>query len=242
MSDLIQANYRLLRVLPRFGIHLGFGDKSVAEVCRAQGVSMELFLLVCNISTFDDFLPDTAMFKGIDVEDIVLFLQNSHKYYLEQRIPEIRENLSSLEEGPVTSSARILDRFFNDYRNEVEAHFEYEEQTVFPYIRGLVHGVHTEGYSIEQFEENHSNIEDKLEDLKNILIKYLPGEVPAEEINRTLVGKIPSEAELSAFAKQVSDKIPEIAGIRPTTKYKQPVCQKLCERVLRELLGGEKIG
>ena len=61
MSDLIQANYRLLRVLPRFGIHLGFGDKSVAEVCRAQGVSMELFLLVCNISTFDDFLPDTAM-------------------------------------------------------------------------------------------------------------------------------------------------------------------------------------
>ena len=88
MSDLIQANYRLLRVLPRFGIHLGFGDKSVAEVCRAQGVSMELFLLVCNISTFDDFLPDTAMFKGIDVEDIVLFLQNSHKYYLEQRIPE----------------------------------------------------------------------------------------------------------------------------------------------------------
>ena len=55
MSDLIQANYRLLRVLPRFGIHLGFGDKSVAEVCRAQGVSMELFLLVCNISTFDDF-------------------------------------------------------------------------------------------------------------------------------------------------------------------------------------------
>ena len=104
MSDLIQANYRLLRVLPRFGIHLGFGDKSVVEVCRAQGVSMELFLLVCNISTFDDFLPDTAMFKGIDVEDIVLFLQNSHKYYLEQRIPEIRENLSSLEEGPVTSS------------------------------------------------------------------------------------------------------------------------------------------
>ena len=206
MSDLIQANYQFLRVLPRFGIHLGFGDKSVAEVCRAQGVSMELFLLVCNISTFDDFLPDTAMFKGIDVEDIVLFLQNSHKYYLEQRIPEIRENLSSLEEGPGTSSARILDRFFNDYRNEVEAHFEYEEQTVFPYIRGLIHGVHTEGYSIEQFEENHSNIEDKLEDLKNILIKYLPGEVPAEELNRTLFNVFLLEDDLGRHAL-IADKV-----------------------------------
>ena len=37
MSDLIQANYALLTVLPRFGIHLGFGDRSVADVCRAQG-------------------------------------------------------------------------------------------------------------------------------------------------------------------------------------------------------------
>lgn len=187
MSDLIQANYALLTVLPRFGIHLGFGDRSVAEVCRAQGVSLELFLMICSIYTFDDYLPDAERLEGIDVEDIVLYLHNSHRYYLEERIPEIWENLSSLEEGSEeTSSIRILDRFFNEYRREVEAHFAYEEQTVFPYIRGLVHGEHTAGYSIEQFEENHSNIEDTLEDLKNILIKYLPSDVSARRLNRAL--------------------------------------------------------
>ena len=188
MSDLIQANYALLTVLPRFGIHLGFGDRSVADVCRAQGVSLELFLMICSIYTFDDYLPDAERFEGIDVEDIVLYLHNSHRYYLEERIPEIWENLSSLEEGvsEETPSIRILDRFFNEYRREVEAHFAYEEQTVFPYIRGLVHDEHTEGYSIEQFEENHSNIEDTLEDLKNILIKYLPSDVSARRLNRAL--------------------------------------------------------
>ena len=31
-----------------------------------------------------------------------------------------------------------------------------------------------EVYSIEQFEENHSNIDETLNDLKNIVMKYLP--------------------------------------------------------------------
>ena len=31
-----------------------------------------------------------------------------------------------------------------------------------------------DGYSMEQFEENHSNIDEKLNDLKNIVMKYLP--------------------------------------------------------------------
>ena len=30
------------------------------------------------------------------------------------------------------------------------------------------------GYSIGQFEKNHSNIDEKLNDLKNIVMKYLP--------------------------------------------------------------------
>ena len=70
----------------------------------------------------------------------------------------------------------------------------------------MIHGVHTEGYSIEQFEENHSNIEDKLEDLKNILIKYLPGEVPAEELNRTLFNVFPLEDDLGRHAL-IEDKV-----------------------------------
>ena len=63
----------------------------------------------------------------------------------------------------------------------MENHFEYEEQTVFPYILGLAEGERSGGYQIEIFEENHTNIEDKLNDLKNILIKYFPGKSSLEE-------------------------------------------------------------
>lgn len=55
-----------------------------------------------------------------------------------------------------------------------------------------------------------------------------------------LIGKTPTQADLEAVAKALSDKIPEIAGIRASTTYKQPVCQKLCLRILNDLLGGDQ--
>mgnify|MGYP000192527164 FL=1 len=38
MSDLVCDNYPVLLVMSRFGIALGFGDKSIGEVCRENGV------------------------------------------------------------------------------------------------------------------------------------------------------------------------------------------------------------
>ena len=40
MISLIRDNYDLLQVLGRFGINLGFGDKTVGEVCEGQGVAL----------------------------------------------------------------------------------------------------------------------------------------------------------------------------------------------------------
>ena len=36
MSDIICDNYRLLQVMSRFDIPLGFGDASVEEVCQTK--------------------------------------------------------------------------------------------------------------------------------------------------------------------------------------------------------------
>ena len=38
MIDLISDNYSLLQVMSRFGLSLGFGDKTVKEVCELNGV------------------------------------------------------------------------------------------------------------------------------------------------------------------------------------------------------------
>ena len=61
MADLVHANYRLLYVLPRFGIQLGFGDKSIEEICPAHNLAVSLLLLVCNVS-----LLHTSMYRLTD--------------------------------------------------------------------------------------------------------------------------------------------------------------------------------
>lgn len=174
LADLVHANYKLLLVLPRFNIKLGFGDKSVQEVCEQNNTSLPLFLLVCNIYTFEEYFPNEQEATSFQIDDLTRYLKNSHDYYIKDRIPVIQAQLTELVHCYDRKQGKILERFFEEYRNEVANHLNYEEYTVFPYIQYLQQGIQTSEYSIEQFKENHSNIEDKLNDLKNIIIKYLP--------------------------------------------------------------------
>lgn len=198
MADLIHANYRLLFVLPRFGIRLGFGEKSIGDICRTHQISVSLFLLVCHIYTFDDFLPSPNELDSFTAEDLTGYLHQSHLDYLHGQIPEIRRQVLALAACCEAPGGKILERFFDDYSREVHSHFNYEETVVFPYIHTLSEGRPSdEGYSIGQFEENHSNIEEKLGDLKNILIKYLSDSFPDEPRNRLLLDLFLLEDDLN---------------------------------------------
>jgi regulator of cell morphogenesis and NO signaling len=175
LADLIHANYRLLLVLSRFNIRLGFGDKTVDEACERCGIAPHLFLMVCNVCTFDEYTPGEEEVGLIDIDGLIAYLSRSHQDYRELRVPTIKEQLHRLAECYHSRDARLVKSFFDGYATEIENHLEYEESMVFPYIRNLRHGTKMSLlYNIKQFEKNHSNIEDKLHDLKNIIIKYLP--------------------------------------------------------------------
>lgn len=53
MIDLIGDNYSLLQVMSRFGLSLGFGDKTVKEVCEMNNVDCQTFLVVVNFMVED---------------------------------------------------------------------------------------------------------------------------------------------------------------------------------------------
>ena len=55
MSDLICDNYSLLMVMSRFGLSLGFGDRTVKDVCQAQGVDYKTFLAVANFISEEQY-------------------------------------------------------------------------------------------------------------------------------------------------------------------------------------------
>ena len=174
LADLIELNYSLLAVLSRLGIGLGFGENTVGEVCEEHGIDLSSFLLICGIYTYDDYIAPNNLLKAGNPADVVKYLHSSHSFYLDDELKKLEKSLEELVAPCDETQKKIIYRFFSEYRKEVENHFAYEEETVFPYVKSLLSGGSRNSYSIEQFEENHSNIDEKLNDLKNIVMKYLP--------------------------------------------------------------------
>lgn len=174
LADLIGVNWHLLNVLSRLGISLGFGENTIREVCAGQGININSFLIICNVYTYDDYLPSAELMSGADTDTIVDYLHNSHSFYIDREFVTLEQNIKAMVEPCDEKQKKIVARFFDDYKAQVRNHFAYEESVVFPYVRSLKSGESHEGYTIEQFEENHSNIDETLNDLKNIVMKYLP--------------------------------------------------------------------
>lgn len=179
VADLIATDNTLISILQRLGIRLGFGESTIKEICTRYNISANLFIEICNIYSFRHYSPQVEKLTESDIKSITTYLRASHKYYSEICFPAIHNGVHKLVKELNEVSHRLIDKFYDDYDNEVNNHFKYEEEIVFPYIEDMVarlSGKNNGKYSIRKFEENHSNISEKLNDLKNIIIKYIPEE------------------------------------------------------------------
>lgn len=181
MADLILFKPGLILLLPRFNMPLGIGDKSVNTLCKEHGVSPEFFMLVCNIYSFDDYVPTIEEVLSTDMSPLIGYLEESHRYYLGKWLPHIAGHIERIAGQVKGTAGSVLKRYFTEYTKEVMAHFGYEEQYVFPHLEKLSHGQADKDYMISAYLPGHTNIEDKLDDLTQIMFKYLPEEVMAYE-------------------------------------------------------------
>jgi len=171
MISLIQDNHSLLQTLGSFGINLGFGDKTVKEVCDDNGVDCYTFLVVVNFAINGHLDRDNA--ARLSIPTLVHYLEASHKYYLGYQLPFIRRELEgSLDEGD--NLAKLILNFYDEYAHEIRKHMAYEQKTVFPYVQSLLDGQKPTDFDIETFSKHHGAADKKLKELKNIIIKYLP--------------------------------------------------------------------
>ena len=166
-------NYDTLQSLGRFGINLGFGDKTVREVCEHQQVDTYTFLAVVNFTINGSREFDQEL---LSIPTLLHYLKASHDYYLNFQLPFIRKQLvDALDVND--SLAKLIIKLYDEYAQEIHLHMEYEEQTVFPYVDHLLNNQVDENYDIGTFSKNHSKIDVKLRELKNIILKYLPSDM-----------------------------------------------------------------
>ena len=174
LADLVEANYRLLGVLSRVGIDGCFGEKTVSEACTQCGLDPDTLILLCEVYSFPEFEPTVAQLHRCHVGDILRYLHHSHDYYLTRMLVMMEGTVSQLLEPCTPAQRKVVWDFFRGYQQELKNHFGFEEQEVIPYVQDLIIGRERSGFSIDRFEENHSNIDEKLSDFKNLVMKSLP--------------------------------------------------------------------
>ncbi|MCM1293022.1 MAG: hemerythrin domain-containing protein [Bacteroides sp.] len=177
MAGLVESNFNILPILSRFGIPLGFGTKTIREICQEQNIDLDTFLLIVNFTLTGLIMPhDTSVEQA---RAIVAFLHNSHDYFMVYKFPHIRSNLvEALDAGHSDINPAII-HFFDEYVAHVVKHFDYEEKTVWPYVNQLGRNKGTKSdYNIEMFVAHHDEIGEKLSDLKNIILRYYTTSLP----------------------------------------------------------------
>lgn len=202
MCDLICDNYPMLLVMSRFGIALGFGDQTVSQVCSNNQVDVKTFLVVVNLLIDDE--KQTITDTSLSVTSLITYLKNSHNYFLDFRLPAIREKLLQAIDGEHHDVAEVVIRYFDEYAGEVRRHMNYEDEIVFPYVAKLFDGEEQE-YNIEMFSKQHDDVESRLSELKDIIIKYYPG-TSTHELNNVLFDIFSCASDL-AYHNAVEDSI-----------------------------------
>ena len=203
MCDLVCDRYSVLQVMSRFGIALGFGDKTIAEVCTDNKVDTATFLAVVNLLM--NFGNGEELAEEVSVRALTDYLHNSHGYFLDFRLPAIRRKLIEAVDCSQSDVSFAIMRFFDEYAAEVQRHMAYEEQTVFPYVESLLAGEKNTTYSMEIFRRQHDQVDAKLRELKNIIIKYYPSG-STNELNGVLFDIFTCERELASH-NAVEDEI-----------------------------------
>lgn len=198
MSALISDNYSLLMVMSRFGLSLGFGEKTVGEVCKSQSVHCPTFLTVAN------FVSETIHKEGTYNEDdysltaLLDYLKRAHSYFLDFSLPSIRRKLiETIDCSGTDEVATLILKFFDEYVREVRRHMEYENRSVFTYVEKLIEGNVSDTYDIATFASRHSQVNTKLTELKNIIVKYYPGKDNYNLLNAVLFDIYNCEQDLA---------------------------------------------
>ncbi len=233
MIELIRDNYSVLQGLGAFGIRLGFGDKTVREVCEKQNVDCYTFLVVVNFIINGCQPVDHD--EKISVGTLMTYLHASHKYYLEYQLPSIRKKLIDAL-NPDNSLSGLIVRIYDEYSQSIRQHMMYEEKTLFPYVEALMRGDQKSNYNVEVFSKHHGETTSKLLELKNVIIKYLPDDgLTNNRLTATLYDIYNNEEWLNNHS-QVEDLIfiPAIRALEEKTKNNDLTAK------LNDMIGGNQ--
>lgn len=195
LSFVIQNDYRLLQVMGRFGMTIGFGEKTILDVCQQCNVDVNAFLAVMNYvkNRTIDSIGSISSKEG--VASLLKYLKNSHRYFLDYQFPSMRRSLIDSIEMQNEIAFLVL-KYYDIYVEEVRLHMANEDDTTFAWVEQMLNDDSTPSGSGQLLSKHHDSIEKKLGELKNLFLQYYPQKDNNNELNSVVIELYRTEEEL----------------------------------------------
>ena len=146
---------QVLQLIHRFGVPLGVGEKTIANVCEEAGIDCATLLAVVNFAISKEY----RNIGDIHIPTLRLYLENAHTYFMNFQLPRIRQMLLEAINlaGTDNKIPLLIIRFYDEYVEEIRAHIQHENEFAFEY---------------HSTDDQH--VAAKAIELKNLIIKYYP--------------------------------------------------------------------
>ena len=157
ICELMSHEEDAIQIISRFGLEMGVGEQTIAEVCESHNVHTPTFLAIVNYKVFHH----RALPEDIDIPTLQRYLHNAHTYFLDFRLPRLRRALieAIIPADPTTKIPGLILRCYDEFVDEIRTHIEHENAGLF-----------------DEHEHDDQRITDKLTEIKNLIIKYYPSE------------------------------------------------------------------
>lgn len=186
IQDALELDYSLSSIFSRFKINAKEVDQTLSDLLIDKGINREFFVELLN--QFSGYNEDSLNhFDQYSITTLVDYLERSHQFYIETKLPEIEQTLMVLNrnfagEFPVLN---VLSSSFYLYKYELIKHFKMEEKLLFPYSK-LLDASLTDSKVlsapcfeiqidlIEQFKDQHEESHHDLDKIKDTIMACKP--------------------------------------------------------------------
>ena len=168
--ELMSHEEDAIQIISRFGLEMGVGEQTIAEVCESHNVHTPTFLAIVNYKVFNQRVVPA----DIDIPTLQRYLHNAHTYFLDFRLPRLRRALIEAisPADPTTKIPGLILRCYDEFVDEIRTHIQHENAGRF-----------------DEHEHDDQRITDKLTEIKNLIIKYYPTKTTSTEgtVTNTLI-------------------------------------------------------
>ncbi len=179
----------------RFGMTIGFGEKTIFDVCQQCNVDVNAFLAVMNYVKNNTIDSIGSISSKEGVASLLKYLKNSHRYFLDYQFPSMRRSLIDSIEMQNEIAFLVL-KYYDIYVEEVRLHMANEDDTTFAWVEQMLNDDSTLSESGQLLSRHHDSIEKKLGELKNLFLQYYPQKDNNNELNSVVIELYRTEEEL----------------------------------------------